>query len=135
MEEAFRDYLASAPAVQAIVGSRIDWNIRPQSAKQTPAITLHVISSTPIYSDEGYAGLTPSRIQMDHWGATYALAKEASRATTERLTGGGAKFVHQGIEFQLAFKEDEQDETEQGAAEELLHRVRTDIIIMYKENA
>lgn len=132
MEEAFIDYLVTSSAIQNVVSDKIDWNIRPQS-KNTPAISLHVVSSIPIYSDEGFSGLSSARIQMNHWALTYKLAKEASRATTARLTENGSKFIHGGFEFQVSFKEDEQDETEQGAAEELLHNVRTDFIIMYKE--
>lgn len=132
MEEAFVAYLAGSTGLTAIVGDRIDWAVRPQ-AELTPSVVLHNIVSTPVYSDEGFSGLTSVRIQVDHWAKTYALAKQASRETTQRLTGTNTQFTYGGFFFQSVLKEDEQDTFEQGAAAEELYRVRLDFIIMYKE--
>lgn len=131
MEEAFVTYLLGSSALIAIVGQRISWATRPQ-AELTPSIVLHNITAAPIYSDEGASGLSSARIQVDSWAKTYALAKEASRKVTERLSGGSASFNQSGVEFQVAFKEDEQDSFERGNAAEDLYRVRTDFILWYK---
>lgn len=131
MEEAFVAYLLGSSGLTTIVSNRIDWAIRPQ-AEETPSILLHTISTTPSYSDDGDDGLTSSRVQVDCWANTYAIAKQAAREVTSRITGNGAKFSQGGIEFQVAFKEDEQDGFERGAAAEDLFRVRLDFILMYK---
>ncbi len=132
MEEAFAKYLSEDAGVIAAIGEQIDWVIHPQ-AKDKPYIVLHNITSVPVYSDEGFAGLTYSRIQIDHWARTYAQAKEASRATTARLNSGGSKFTQDGIEFQVSFKVDEQDSFERRNAAEELFRVRLDFDIWYQE--
>lgn len=132
MEEAFAAYLVASGDLAAIVGQRIDWAIRPQ-AEATPAITLHNITSFPVYADEGDTGLSYARIQTDSWAKTYAEAKAAARAITERLNSNGSKFVQSGIEFQISYKADEQDSFERGAAAESLYRVRQDFDIWFKE--
>lgn len=131
MEEGFVAYLLAGSGVTALAGTRLTWNTRTQGSP-TPAIVLHVISTVPEYSDEGDSGLASSRIQVDVWAETYAAAKSTARAVTDRLTENGSKFVSGGFEFQFAFKEDEQDSFERGAAAEELYRVRLDFIIMYR---
>lgn len=131
MEEAFAAYLAGDATLMAAVSNRMDWAKLPQG-QETPAIALWVISDIPTYSDEGDAGLTAARIQIDSWALTYALAKDVSRKVMSRLNQNGNQFTQSQIEFQLAFKEDEQDSFEVGNAGDELYRVRQDIIVMYK---
>lgn len=131
MEEALTAYILGSVALAAIVGGRIDWAVRPQ-ASLTPSIVLQNITTVPYYSDEGDTGLSTTRIQADCWAKTYALAKSAARELTNRLSGGQAKFIQSGIEFQTAFKEDEQDSFERGAAAEDLYRVRLDFTLIYR---
>lgn len=131
MEEAFAKYLSESSGLQAIVGDQIDWVKHPQG-KESPYIVLHNVTTLPVYSDEGLAGLSYSRIQIDHWAKTYALAKSASRETTQRLDSGGSKFTQDSIEFQVSFKADEQDSFERGAAEENMYCVRIDVDLWYK---
>lgn len=132
MEEAFTAYLIGSVSLQAIISNRADWNIRPQ-ASNTPSITLSVVSSNPTYSDEGDANLTPTRIQIDSWAKTYALSKSTSRAVFDRLNSNGAKFNQGNFEFQISFKEDENESFERSTAGEELYRVQQDFIIWYKE--
>lgn len=134
MEEALVAYILAGVGVQAAVSNRITWAVRTQGSR-TPAIVLHNISSVPVYSDEGDSGLASTRIQADSWAETYALAKNAARALTARLNENGAKFVSGDYEFQFAFKEDEQDSFERGAAAENLYRTRLDFIIMYRRTS
>lgn len=131
MEEAFVAYLLGGVDLQSLVNGRLTWAVRKQGS-QTPAIVLHNISDMPVYSDEGDSGLASARIQTDSWGKTYAQAKDASRALFNRLNENGAKFTQGDYEFQFAFKEDEQDTFERGAAAEELYRTRLDFIIMYR---
>jgi len=132
MEEAFTNYLLGSTGLAELVGPRITWATRPQ-ASALPAIVLHKISGAPEYSDEGEAGLASARIQVDCWGPTYAAAKTVARQVMARLSGDGAAFNQDGIEFQAAFNEDGQDSFERGAGGEDLYRHRLDFGIWYKE--
>ncbi len=132
MEEAFTQYLLGSTDLTDLVGQRITWATRPQ-ASALPSIVLHKISGAPEYSDEGEAGLFSARIQIDCWGSTYAAAKGVGREVMARLSGGGASFTQEGMEFQASFNEDEQDSFERGAGGEDLYRTRLDFIIWYKE--
>lgn len=133
MEEAFTAYLLGSVTLTGIIGTRLTWSTRPQ-VDNTPACDMINVSSIPEYSDDGEDGLAFARIQIDSWAKTYALAKNASRAVTARLSNGGtAKFVSGGFEFQGVFKEDEQDSFERGAAAEDLYRTRLDFTLLYKE--
>lgn len=133
MEEAFTNYLLVSSGLTDLVGPRITWATRPQ-ASSLPALVLHKISGAPEYSDEGEAGLFSARIQIDCWGGTYAAAKGVAREVMARLSGDGAAFTQEGIEFQAVFNEDGQDSFERGAGGEDLYRHRLDFIIWYKEN-
>lgn len=132
MEEAFTNYLLGATGLTDLVGQRITWATRPQ-ASALPVIVLNKISGAPEYADEGEVGLLSARIQIDCWGETYAAAKGVAREVMTRLSGGGASFTQEGMEFQAAFNEDGQDSFERGAGGEDLYRVRLDFIIWYKE--
>ena len=138
MEEAFTNYLLGSTDLAALVSTRITWVMRPQ-ASLLPSIVLHKISGAPEYSDEGEAGLLSARIQIDCWATNvppdsgYAIAKNVSRQVMARLSGDGAAFTQDGIEFQASFNEDGQDSFERGAGGEDLYRTRLDFIIWYKE--
>lgn len=133
MEEAFTNYLLGSTDLAALVGERITWATRPQ-ASLLPAIVLHKISGAPEYADEGEVGLLSARIQIDCWGGTYAEAKAVAREVMARLSGDGAAFNQDNIEFLSCFNEDEQDSFERGTGGEDLYRVRQDFSIWYKEN-
>lgn len=130
MEEALPKYLLASSGLTALIGQRIDWAARPQ-ASALPALVLHMISGAPEYDDDGEVGLFTARIQFDCWGATYLAAKNVARQVKARLSGKA--FVQDGIEFQAAFFENEQDSRESAAGAEELYRVRLDCILWHKQ--
>lgn len=133
MEEALTSYLLAGTSLVTLIGQSLTWNVRQQGGP-SPAIVLHNISSIPTYTDEGDANLTSTRIQSDTWASTWQAAKDASRELTNRMTAGGlGKFTHGGFEFQVSFKEDEQESFEREVAALDLYRVRIDFNLLYKQ--
>lgn len=79
MEEALVAYLLSVGGLSTLVGTRINWEQRPQ-ASDLPAITLTVVSVQRDRHYTGRSGLSSSRVQADCWGRTYDEAKRVGRA-------------------------------------------------------
>lgn len=132
MKQALTNYLLDAEDLEALIADRITWGVRPQGSA-LPSIAMHQISGSPEYDDDGEAGLSSARIQIDCWGDTYIAADNVARQVMVRLSGNGAAFVQDDIEFQAAFNEDHQDDFERGAGDEDLYRVRLDFMIWHKE--
>jgi hypothetical protein len=86
MEEALRALLRGNPAVAALVGTRVDWGMRPQGSS-LPAICLTVISDAPVNRTLDGPGPSQARVQVDCFGATYASAKTVARAVRRALDG------------------------------------------------
>jgi len=75
MEEVLRAKLLGTASVAAIVGTRVDWGIRPQG-KPLPAIVLELASGVPGMTYAGPDGWSRSRVQIEHWGRTFKEAKD-----------------------------------------------------------
>jgi hypothetical protein len=130
LEEGLRAFLKADSAITALVGSRIDWNVRPQ-ASGLPAVVLHRITGRRDYTMGGRSGLVDSVVQIDCWGSTYAAAKAVSRAVVLRLD-----------ELRLppyqAFVEDERDTFDQAPAPGAdgsteFHRASLDVRVWHSE--
>jgi len=78
MEEALRAHLLAQVAITALVGTRIDWNVRPQG-KALPAIVLHFVSGGGDYTMQRRTGFNDTVVQIDVWSATYLAALTISR--------------------------------------------------------
>src|SRR3546814_12328373 len=65
MDKALRDRLIADPAISAIVGTRVYWIDRPQSASALPAIVLQKVSPGRTYSPKGATTLQGQRVQFD----------------------------------------------------------------------
>lgn len=84
MEEALRTMLLGNASIAALVGTRVDWGLRPQSAA-LPAICLTVISDGPVNHTLDGPGPSRARVQVDCFGVSYASAKAVSRAVRRLL--------------------------------------------------
>lgn len=84
MEEALRAVLRGHAPITALVGSRVDWGVRPQAAG-LPAICLTNINDAPVNHTLDGAGPSRARVQIDCFGASYASAKAVARAVRRRL--------------------------------------------------
>jgi hypothetical protein len=123
MEEALANYLLGASGITDLVVDRITCGTLPQG-EAVPAIVLNKIDGLPEYSDEGEAGLSSARIQIDSYADTYAAAKSVARAVKALLSG--ASFEQDRIKFDT-FIEDEQDSFEEATGPDRRFRVRLDI--------
>ncbi|WP_075216081.1 DUF3168 domain-containing protein [Mongoliimonas terrestris] len=131
MEEALVAFLLADDGVAALVGSRVQWVLRPQ-ASALPAIVLHRIDGDRDYTMGGPSGLVASRVQVDCWGETFLAAKQAARAVLARMQS--VRGINGDIAFQAAFAESERGEyTALVDAGERLYRVSTDYIIWHSE--
>lgn len=132
MEESFIARLLADGPVAAIVGTRIYPGARPQGSA-LPAIVINNISGSPVYDDQGEAGLFSARMQVDSWGLTYSAAKLLARAVKNCLSG----FVGtQGaIDFRNVLVEVERDLRETGSNEaQYEFRTGIDFIVWFREN-
>lgn len=85
MEESIIRLLLSDSGLSALVSTRIHPGSLPQGST-LPAIVMNRISGAPLYTDEGEAGLSQARIQIDCWGETYSSAKQTARAVIACLS-------------------------------------------------
>jgi hypothetical protein len=105
MEEQLVDFLLADTTLAALVGTRINWLLRPQGAG-LPAVSLQLASSAREYTMAGREGLVGYLVQIDVWAASFKSMKQVSRAIVAALddlsTGS----------FQGAFIESERDTVE-----------------------
>src|SRR3546814_4762226 len=71
MDKALRDRLIADPAISAIVGTRVYWIDRPQSASALLAIVLQKVSPGRTYTTKGATTLQGTRVQFDLFGLDY----------------------------------------------------------------
>lgn len=129
MEEGIIAKLLATSGVTALVSQRVYPGRRPQ-ASALPAIDIANISGAPIYTDQGEAGLSTARVEINCWGTTYTSAKQVSRAVTAALSAffGDAG----GVTFQYILKDAERDFSEGGSnAAEYLYRTNLDFLVWY----
>src|SRR3546814_7704989 len=106
MDKALRDRLIADPAISAIVGTRVYWIDRPQSASALPAIVLQKVSPGRTYTTKGATTLQGTRVQFDLFGLDYrdiAPLYEALLAEMEQPE------TVAGINFGMAFLDSQRD--------------------------
>lgn len=74
MEQALRALLLGTARLSEIVGTRIDWGVRPQGTG-LPAVVLSTPSGVPQMNLAGPSGWTRSRVRAACWGRSYLDAK------------------------------------------------------------
>lgn len=105
MEEALTAHLLASTSLAEMVGNRITWDERPQG-EALPSVVFNLIDGAPEYSDEGTAGMSNARIQIDCWatdttGANGSTtAKEVARAVIAAMP---IDMTRNGVEFQGVF--------------------------------
>jgi hypothetical protein len=122
MEEALRAALLATSGVQALVSTRIDWGLRPDTL---PAIRLQVVSKVPFYTSSGRDGLTPYRVQIDCFGSSYGEAKRVARAVEAAVD------AFRRPEFESCFVEAERDDQDTDGADQPVHRTSLDTRIWH----
>jgi len=127
MESALRTYLLAHAGLSALVGGRVAWGFNSQGGP-LPRITLQRISGSPEYSDEGEAGISETRVQVDCFATTSAQVRAVSESIRARISG--ASFTQSGIEFNIFIDSvrDDSDAYEGGSQE---HRVSIDLMVWH----
>lgn len=135
MEEAIAAKLLATTALTTLVGTRIQWDQRPQ-ANALPSVTLTVISGAPLYSDEGNTDLVNVRLQIDSWAKDTATQSGSSLAKlVAREVMAALATVHMtvsGVEFQGVFPDNIQDFSEQGQGGVQIYRRALDYDIWHE---
>lgn len=96
METDLRARLKDDGSVAGLVGTKVDWTVRPQKSA-LPAITLQMVSEDRSQHMGGFNTNRATRIQVDCWGATRAIVVSVREAAIAALvpaaTKGGTKFL------------------------------------------
>lgn len=122
-ETALRSRLKDDAGVAAIT-SQVDWTVRPQ-ASSFPAVVLTNIADQRDQHFQGFAGFRPTRVQIDCYAATKAVAVSLREAVLAAVvpaaTKGGVTFLRSFVNTVL----DRGDQTETG----FIHRELIDLTI------
>lgn len=101
-EGALRARLLAAAPVTAIVGTRIYWEDRPQSAA-LPAITLGYVVDARDQNMGGFQQVQRRLVQVDVWATTFASKKALKEAVISALSPSETS---NGINFRPAVEVD-----------------------------
>lgn len=126
METALRARLKDDAGVSGLVGSRVDWNVRPQGTT-APCIVLTVVSDDRGQHMAGFHGYRPTRVQVDCYAATRAAAVQVRDAVLAAIVPQADK---SGVSFLRAFVNTVMgrgDQTETG----VIHREMIDLTIWH----
>lgn len=99
METALRSRLLASEALAAIVGTKVDWMVRPQR-DALPGVTLQIVTDERTQNFSGFDGMQPGYVQIDPWSATYAEAVAMKEAIIAAVTPAGLFF---GVRFTRGF--------------------------------
>ncbi len=97
MQTALRTRLKADGAIAALVGTRIDWGLRPQ-AKSLPAISLLIVPTPRDYHMGGAQVTQQYRVQCDCWGVTYKSAFDVAEAVIACLEPSSGEFQASFVE-------------------------------------
>ncbi|MHA0333664.1 tail completion protein gp17 [Sphingomonas aquatilis] len=86
MEEAVRSLLLETAALSALVGTRVDWGVRPQGAA-LPAVVIYLVAGGPRMNLAGPSGWSRDRLQFDCWGRTYKAARDVADVIANPTNG------------------------------------------------
>jgi len=131
VDQALVTYLRDTAAIAALVGTRIEWGLRPQGSA-LPALGLTVVSRVPVDSDEGQSTLSASRVQVDCWASNMTGAKALAAALKTALAGPSLALA--ASTFHGLWTENETDypsELDKGGA--TIARVSIDLLINHIE--
>lgn len=116
----------SDDALEAMVGTRIDFGKRPQE-QALPAVTLQVTADPRPNHFGGRQGLRQTRLQVDCWGETADAAVSAAERIIEII---GDPAVVDGVRFEKPLIEGPEDS---GNQEDTLyvHRARLSVLVWH----
>lgn len=92
MQTALRSRLLADATIAGLVGTRVDWGLRPQ-AKELPAITLTMIPTPRDYTMGGADQTQLYRVQVDCWAASYKDAHTLREAVIAEMEPASGSFL------------------------------------------
>lgn len=120
----------AAPALTALVASRIHANVRPQGGER-PAVILRVISDVTDHAMSGPTNYRQTRVQAECYAATYASAQAVRTAMRAALDGWAG--TQGSTQFHGIFAEGERDDFLAGTNEpDRHHRTQLDLMIHHR---
>jgi hypothetical protein len=123
-------FLEDAPAISAIVGSRIYPEALPQKPTY-PALTYQLVSAVRVEDLSGPAGKCRRRISINCWAATEIAAYQLADAVRQSLNGFHGWMADTRIQSTRLDNEWSFPESEAGVTG--IYRVTQDYIIGYLE--
>lgn len=112
IEIALRTVLVDAPAVAALVDTRVYPMVLPQDPTY-PAITYQTITGSSEYSMEGPSNLAAPRMQLDLYAGTAGALFDLRGAVMKALSGFAGAVGSPPVKIYGAFKQMEIDRYEQ----------------------
>jgi hypothetical protein len=91
MQAALRSRLLADATIAGLVGTRVDWGLRPQG-KPLPAIRLTKIPTPRAYHMGGAQNTQQFRVQADCYGATYKASHDLRAAVIACLEAAESPF-------------------------------------------
>lgn len=130
MQEALTARLLAHAPLAALVGDRIHWGRAPRTAA-LPYVVLSIVDDPQVYTFDGPTDWHPTEVQADVYAETYDMARAASGALVDLLSGWRA--VYQAVNFQGVFvlRERDGDATDPGTTDPIYRR-SIDLNILWK---
>jgi hypothetical protein len=122
VKAALRARLLADGTISGLVGTRIDWGLRPQGMP-LPAITLTLIPTPRDYHMGGAQRTQHYLVQIDCWASSYASADAVRQAVIAELEPASGS-------FQGSFVQRDHDMPERIETSEI-HRASLDFKITY----
>lgn len=129
MEAALTSVLLNYAPLQALVGTRVNWNVRRQG-EAAPFVILQVISKGRSPHYQGHDAIIQSRVQVDVWGSTKSECLSIASVIQTRLLN--FRGTAAGTEIQGIFFEMERDGYDAPSTPDKFFRVSTDYMIWHK---
>lgn len=96
METALRARLLADATVAAIVGTRVDWDVRPQG-DALPALVLETVNGTRSQHHSGFDTFQPTDVQFNCFAGSKKIAVDLREAVIAAITpaanAGGTAFL------------------------------------------
>lgn len=124
----FRGALRARLIAAGVTGGKVFWNIVPQGTT-LPYTRLQVVSDPRPEHLKGYDAMRQSRVQADHFAATYAAALAGAEATIAALAEPESG---NGIRFGRTKAEGPRDLGEDIEGIGFVHRASVDLLVAHR---
>jgi hypothetical protein len=131
MEEALRSHMLEMTALQALVGTRINWEARTQGAP-SPDVVLHLIDEFPDTLMASAGAWSEARVQVDCWARTHSVARQVANTISAKAALGGLHCLRadiHGVRFRIFVIDRSSDKDTDDVG--VIHRTRLDLTVWW----